>query len=451
MRWPIIFFVALLLSAAPIQGLAASATQVQILSSTGDVITSFVPFDDALDVGGIASADLGSDGAAEILVGGGKHMQPVVGVYRQDGSKIGQFLAYESTFTRGVTVAACDVTGDGIAEIITGVQLGGGPHVRVFTNMGDPLSPGFFAYDESFRGGVNVACGDVDGDGVGEIVTSPGVTGGPHIKAFNEDGSLAYEFFASNLPHNGGASLAVVNTDGDDNLEITIASLAPHTQTVIVLDVVDKQLIAQSTISSATTSTGTSVFGFDDDRDGIDSIGITSGAHATPSLIVDEQIFSPFSSTDTLNVIAARVPHSSERIVVANGTTALNDDVSAQSILVDISEQKLTAFEYGIPVNEFLVSTGRTIYPTPVGKTQVYNKLLYHDYIWSFGENHPENYAVRGVKYNLRIYKHIYIHYVWWHNKFGTRQSHGCINANYENSEWIYNWANVGTPVNIIN
>ncbi|HBY74041.1 MAG TPA: hypothetical protein DEG44_05150, partial [Candidatus Kerfeldbacteria bacterium] len=35
----------------------------------------------------------------------------------------------------------------------------------------------------------------------------------------------------------------------------------------------------------------------------------------------------------------------------------------------------------------------------------------------------------------------------YWHNNFGHRMSHGCVNINATNSEWLYNWANVGDPV----
>ena len=87
-----------------------------------------------------------------------------------------------------MTVACGDITGDGIAEIITGAGPGGGPHVRVwqYTAAGQPVTEllGFWAYAPYFTGGVRVAAADVTGDGVADIITGAGPGGGPHIRVF---------------------------------------------------------------------------------------------------------------------------------------------------------------------------------------------------------------------------------------------------------------------------
>ena len=50
-----------------------------------------------------------------------------------------------------------DVYGTGRPVIVTGAGPGGGPHVRIFSRTGALIDRGWFAYDRSFRGGVNVA------------------------------------------------------------------------------------------------------------------------------------------------------------------------------------------------------------------------------------------------------------------------------------------------------
>src|SRR5207253_2897442 len=55
--------------------------------------------------------------------------------------------------------------------ILTGAGPGGGPHVRVFDKDAKATMASFYAYNQSFTGGVHVAAGDVDGDGKPEIIT----------------------------------------------------------------------------------------------------------------------------------------------------------------------------------------------------------------------------------------------------------------------------------------
>src|SRR5258708_20676858 len=81
------------------------------------------------------------------------------------------------------------------AAAVTVVPPGGGPHVRVFDANGSGGS-GFFAYDAGFGGGVNVAVGDVDGDGRGDIITGAGPGGGPNVRVLDAAGNENSTFFA---------------------------------------------------------------------------------------------------------------------------------------------------------------------------------------------------------------------------------------------------------------
>src|SRR5829696_4495967 len=92
-------------------------------------------------------------------------------------SQVRAFLAYDAGFKGGVHVALGDVNGDGVPEILTGTGAGGGPHVKLFDGRTGGLLTEFFAYDPSFAGGVSVALGDVTGDGKADIVTGAGSGG----------------------------------------------------------------------------------------------------------------------------------------------------------------------------------------------------------------------------------------------------------------------------------
>lgn len=121
-----------------------------------------------------------------------------------------EFLAYDPSFAGGVYLAVGDVTGDGLADIVTGPGAGGGPDVRVFYNgnfTGAPTpNKEFWAYDPSFAGGVRVAImSDINGDGHADIVTAPGSGGGPDVRVFDSD-TLAKidEFYAFNPNNSSG-------------------------------------------------------------------------------------------------------------------------------------------------------------------------------------------------------------------------------------------------------
>ena len=109
-------------------------------------------------------------------------------------TEVASFYAYTTRRSQGgVRVAAADVTGDGVAEIITGAGPGGGPHVVVWDLSGGGLTTlaSFYAYqpgycdigtttpDPMVCDGVYVAAGDVNGDGLAEVITGTNRQGGP--------------------------------------------------------------------------------------------------------------------------------------------------------------------------------------------------------------------------------------------------------------------------------
>jgi len=146
----------------------------------------------------------------EIIIGAASGGGPHVRVLDQNGNVENQFFAYAKTFRGGISVAAADLDGDGVAEIITGAGLGGGPHVRIFNRKG-VLQRQFFAYAETFRNGIDVTAKPATSYSSSRIITGAGPGGGPHVRIFDRRGQVVNQFFAFDENFRGGVNVDVGN------------------------------------------------------------------------------------------------------------------------------------------------------------------------------------------------------------------------------------------------
>ncbi len=186
---------------------------VKVMTADGALSAQFFPYPLSFKGGvDVAAGDVDGDGVDEIITGAGPGGGPHVRIFSASGHPIGQFFPYPSAFRGGVRVAAADIDNDGKAEIITSAGPGGGPHVRVFEANGSPVAS-FMAYAPTFRGGVDVAVKPATINAPARIVTSPLSNGGPHVRVFEVNGTLASEFFAYPAEFTGGVKVAVINTD----------------------------------------------------------------------------------------------------------------------------------------------------------------------------------------------------------------------------------------------
>lgn len=109
---------------------------------------------------------------------------------------------------------------------------------------------------------------------------------------------------------------------------------------------------------------------------------------------------------------------------------------------VDLTNQSVYAYEGDTVVNSFIVSTGTWLTPTVTGQYKIYVKIR-------SGNMHGPGYFLPDVPYIMYFYKGYGLHGTYWHNNFGTPMSHGCVNLRTDEAGWLFNWASVGTVVNV--
>lgn len=154
-----------------------------------------------------------------VVVAPNKNGESLVRIFTDGGVLLKEFNAYSKTFKGGVNLAVGNIDFDSDPEIITAPKQNGGPHIRIFDKKGK-LKYQFFAHNKSYRGGLQIAVGDINGDSVNEIIVGLGQNEEPIIKVFNFKGELIKEFNAYAKTFKGGVSVGVadLNNDGKDEI-----------------------------------------------------------------------------------------------------------------------------------------------------------------------------------------------------------------------------------------
>ncbi len=246
----------------------------------------------------VAVGDVNGDGHLDTITGAGPGGGPHVRVFDgRDQSELFGFFAYDRAFTGGVFVALGDINADGRADIITGQGQGGLPHVRVFNGVNGELMQEWFAYNVNFRGGVQVAAGDFNHDGLADIVTGAGPGGGPHVRVF--DGRTVAElagFFAYAPDFTGGVYVATGNFDGDSRADVATMPFSQGRPQLRIFAGSDLRELASVLLKSPQregSQQGLPIAAADFDNDGLDEIVIGSGAGERPLVSIHKPAASP--------------------------------------------------------------------------------------------------------------------------------------------------------------
>ena len=199
------------------------------------VLFDFPPFEPSF-LGGVyvAAGDVTGDGIPDLAVtpdeGGGPRVRVFNGVAF---TQVDDFFGIDDeNFRGGARVAIGDLSGDGAGDLIVAAGFGGGPRIAAFhgRSLGhtirDKVFDDFFAFEPTLRNGVFVAAGDVSGDKVSDLVIGAGPDGGPRIRILNGvDLTTGVErelanFFLGDPNGRGGVRVAAKDLDGDGRADL---------------------------------------------------------------------------------------------------------------------------------------------------------------------------------------------------------------------------------------
>ena len=157
---------------------------------------------------------------------------------------LNSIYVFQAGFTGGLNVATGDVNGDGIKDIIVAADAGASPHVKVFSGKDYSVIKSFYAFAAGFKGGVRVASADTNGDGFADIIVSTASGNSSHVKVFSGlDNKVLSSFFAFKTTlKSGGTFVSAADLNGDGRAEIILGMGAGNAPQVSVYNSATKAL-----------------------------------------------------------------------------------------------------------------------------------------------------------------------------------------------------------------
>src|SRR5262249_20718609 len=220
-----------------------SGSGIQVITvrdaETGAVKFQVTPYESGFRGGvNVAVGDVNFDGIPDLISVAGANHAPLVQIYSGTPNATGNyshvqlanFAAFNVAFRSGASLAVGDVNHDGANDLVVAAGRGWLPQVKVFNGKTlltsrAVLRPSFNAFETTFRGGVNVAVGDLNKDGFADIVTTRASNGRSTVNVYSGSTFRLLKTFLGYGPvFHGGLSVAVGDYNGDAVNDIVVGT-----------------------------------------------------------------------------------------------------------------------------------------------------------------------------------------------------------------------------------
>lgn len=277
-----------------------------VISSPGTYVVSVRARDQVGNASAVATFTFtyAPQGWVAVTGAGGR---PRVTIYQADGSIVQTFPVFGSKEKGGLTVATGDVNADGVDEIVVGSGPGQSPEVRVYTFAGKLLRR-IRVRDAKLADGVTVAVGNVRGDSTLEIITGS-VTGTSDVRIFSARGTLLKKFAAFTSTDKTGVAVAVGDFQNKGTNEIAVARVSAANSVVRFFTGTGRRT-KEITIAGVRGTPGLTLGAGDIDADGVADLLVGEAAGAASRIHVVHRtgrqvgLFRPYAASYHGGVVA---------------------------------------------------------------------------------------------------------------------------------------------------
>ena len=211
----------------------------------------------------IAVADFDRDGISDIAAYGDDGAQTQIRIFRGNtGKLLRAFPGFATLGGSALPIACADVTGDTVPDIVAGTPPGYQGRIRVFNGLtGEYIRRGY-PFGETYTGGLNVTVADFDEDGFAEYVAAPMSGGGPLVVLDGLTGVVVEgEYRPYGAKHASGISLAVADVTTNYLPDVIVGTGPGKSASLLVLDGGSRRLLMSFAPDPKTSKAGFLVSG----------------------------------------------------------------------------------------------------------------------------------------------------------------------------------------------